>query len=505
MADAFQALTRYQLRDAILAYWNARYLAATGTPLQTQPGSPAYCEAEGIGVLCEPIQARALGVSDNIFPDTADTDSLDHHGTVDGVARKPATAAVEQVQINGTIGATVTFGSSMLQGSNGLAYKPSANADGTGASVVLNGSGQATIYATCTTLGTSGNLPSGTMVWSAIPANATSVVTILALQVTAADVESDTSYAQRILSRRRERPGGGNRADWKAWAESVSNVAEAYVYPLYHRTLGPNTLGAVTVIPLGLAPSSPSALSPNRMLTPTDVTHVESYIEGTADATGVAVANGNQLRPCVISPNDYSIELPSTTTQNVVVTATVSTGGIRVPTWVGTTFTTGGGSSSTVLNVTTNPLTAGVSAGDYIAVVNASMRGGYEYAQVANATSSTIVLTSAFSFTPGAGVSIIASCSNAPQIRDAILSVFDRLGPGDTSPTPSRFPAPSLIGPTTLYNSALVAAVMGVPGLPGALPGVSGVVSATVSTPAGNVTATAKQLIVPGSIQIIPA
>lgn len=504
----FVALNRYQIRDALLGFWNARYLAATGTPLQIQPGSPAYMEAEGVGVLCEPIQSRAATVANNIFPDTADTDSLNHHGTIDNVPRKSATAAVIQVQINGTALATVTFGTATIQGSNGLTYTPWQNSNGTGGSVTLDGSGHGTVYAICQTAGTVGNLTSGTMTWSSIPTNATSVITILQLFTTAVDVEGDPSYASRIVRNRQARPASGNRSDAEAWMESVKNVAEGYVYPLLQPTTTSGlVLGCWVGVPIGFAPSAPSNSTPSRLLTSGDVTNISNYIEGVADSQGnppgtPGVGTIQQLRPIVTSAGDYAIQLPFLTTQNVQMHVSLS--GISFPGWAP--FTTAGGSTNTVINLTSNP-TGIISVNDLVAVPDgsANVRGGYTLCTVASVGASSITVNSPGVVSPPVGgLTVYPAPSNWAAMRDAVLTIFDRLGPGDTTDTARRWPPQTVIGPGTLYTSALIAAIQGLPGLPGSLPGVSGVVSCSLVTPNANIVATPLQLIRPGTITFIP-
>lgn len=501
----FVALTRAQIRDSLLGYWSARYLAGTGTPLQIQYGSPAYMEADALGVIFESTQQRSATVANNIFPDTADTDSLLHHGAIDGIPQKQATPAVLLIQQLGTATQTITFGSSYYVGPNGLKYTPSANADGTGTSTVVGGGGTATVYATCTVAGTAGNLTSGTVVWSSTPANSNPTGNIAALQVTAADTESNASYSNRIVRNRQARPGSGNRSDVEAWLEAVANVGEGYVYPLLQPgTTSGTTLGCWTAIPLGAAPAvaGGGTVPSPRVLGAGDITNITGYIEGTNDALGLPATNPahgtiQQLRPATTAVGDYSVELPGTTTQNVQFHVTLS--GLTFP-FVGT-FTTAAGSSTTVINTSVDP-TGTVHNGDLVAFPDVTVRGGYALRTV-TVGASTLTVSPALGAIPGNGLTIYPAPANWAAMSAAVLSIMDRLGPGDTSPV-TRWPPVTTIGPSTLYQSALIAGVMGVPGLAGSLPGVSGVLSVTLITPNTDVTVTAKQLTIPGKITFVP-
>jgi len=54
--------------------------------------------------------------------------------------------------------------------------------------------------------------------------------TITTVDVTAEDEESLESFRRRVLNLQRKTSGGGNIADYRDWAESVSGVKRAYVY-----------------------------------------------------------------------------------------------------------------------------------------------------------------------------------------------------------------------------------------------------------------------------------
>jgi uncharacterized phage protein gp47/JayE len=495
---AFTPRTRAEIRSSILSYWNSRYLATKGTPLLTVQGSDAYMEADAIALVLEGYDARASAAVDEIFPDTASDDGVLHHAAVDGIDREAAVSAILEIEISGTPSATVTFGTSMLQTAGGVQYSVSASPTSSVGSVALDGSGDATVYGTCLTAGTDGNQEAlTTLTWSATPADASATATVVDTYTTGNDQEDVDDLAARVIARRRERPGAGNRADWRAWCEAVSEVSEAYVYPLLHPLHGAGTLGAVTVVVLGEAPDDPTDLTPSRVLDSSIEAIVEGYIEGDNDETGTVVADGEQLRPTTMMPVDYSVEVCTTTTQDVELQITLGSG-FEFP--FSGTYVCDIGCSVDNLNTTTDP-SGVVSVGDYIAVESGDpdVRGGYEIVLVDDVTGFSLGLATPLLAAPPAGRIVRPAPTNWGSMRDAVLEVFDRLGPGDTSPA-TRYPTPQELGPPVLYPNSLAAAVMGVPGLPGAAAGVSGVLDATCVTPAAAVTPAAKALIIPNNI-----
>ena len=77
--------------------------------------------------------------------------------------------------------------------------------------------------------------------------------------------------------------------------------------------------------------------------------------------------------------------------------------------------------------------------------------------------------------------------------QTTVFDYFDGLGPGDTT-TPARWPAQDVSGRATVYRSALA----------GRVTEVAGVLSASVTTPAGNVTPAQKTVVTLGTLLITP-
>ena len=78
-----------EIRDALLSYWAAEYLA-NGEVLLTAPGSDAYLLAGMIAIVQNACDVQALQVSRDILPDQASNGAIERFGYVYGVSRTPA-------------------------------------------------------------------------------------------------------------------------------------------------------------------------------------------------------------------------------------------------------------------------------------------------------------------------------------------------------------------------------------------------------------------------------
>jgi len=494
---AWTARKRAQIRDEYLADLSARY-ALAGTPIDVREGSHEYRIAECLALLLEPQEVQAQNNTNEILPDKASEAGVARHGFVEGVDREEATKAVLQVTVTGTPSATVTFGSSRPTSPSGLSYTASANADGTGTSVALDGSGNATAYVTCQTAGSDGNLAAGTtLTWSSTPANANPTLTVVDIAVPGEDQESKDSWALRIIEHRRERPAGANRASLKEWAETVNGVDAAYIYPLWHQTYGPGTRGAVTIVVLG--PPQGSNVTNTRILTGgTTETIVDGYIEGTNDESGNSTPRGTQLRPSALPSGSY-VTLPAIEViQDVTISLTMASDA-PFPWTVPTSYTV------TAYNSTTKEITlsadpAQVEVGDTIAVRDTGTRGKYSYGKVIGVNHGTNKVTMESTFAPTtvdttASGRIRPAPPSATSIRDAVFAYFDSLTPGDTSP-PSRWPIVDRDHPSVLFRQALAAAAISKSG--------GSVLSANTTTPGSDQTPAPRELYSLGELILSP-
>lgn len=164
-----------------------------------------------------------------IFPDTADTEMLEHHCAVRKIFRKAAVSAGGTVVATGQAGLTIPAGL-VLQHADGRAYLSTAP-------VEIDFAGHATVSVSAVLAGEAGSMPAGQpMTWQSPPLGVDGAV--VANQISGGtDVESDPSLLARLLELIQRPPAGGNKYDFKRWALEVPGVTAAYVYPL-RRGLG---------------------------------------------------------------------------------------------------------------------------------------------------------------------------------------------------------------------------------------------------------------------------
>lgn len=154
---------------------------------------------------------------------TATGSDLDRIGNNYGVVRKPAEAAEFTITLPATTGTIIPLNTNFVGDANGLRYF--SNTAATAAA------GIATILVTAQEVGSSGNLdPGDTLTISTQIPGAETVATIITVDNTGADEESDESYRSRVLSVIRTQGGGGNAADYRTWSEEVAGVKRAYPY-----------------------------------------------------------------------------------------------------------------------------------------------------------------------------------------------------------------------------------------------------------------------------------
>lgn len=483
------------IRDQLLAYWASEY-AAAGEVLLTTAGSDAFIMAAMIAVVQNACDVQAQQVARDILPDQASDSAIARFGYVYGIARLPGVASRETVTVTGTPSATITIpAGSTLSWTDGTLYQS------TSTSVTLSGGGSGTINVTATTTGLETTRTVGdTLTWQSAPAGLNPTGVVASVVTAGDDAETFQQWAQRIVSRLRERPASGNRADWAAWVQAYTalDIQSVYVYPLVQPvTDTPLTLGCVTVVAVG--PAQGDSVTNSRVLggSPgSPLTEVIEYIEGTRTATGLVTATGTQLRPVTMSADDFTVdaidELPQAVTVFITVNGanafpfsfTATVGGTSTPTSLvltGADYTTG------ATNLTNQPVllevgTAAYRGGIYRVVLPSS--GVYA------AGDTTFTLPTALPATPTG--TLRAPPGNWNEIRTAVFDYFDNLGPGDVSPA-YRWPSEDNGARATVYPSALAATVMSA----------SGVLSAAVTVPAAAVIPAPKQVVTLGLLTIV--
>lgn len=208
----YQAIRDAILRDIV----NQLPAAAVGAD------SDYAMRAAAVGAAIEGNYQHQQWIVRQIFPDTADSEYLEHHCSLRGLTRKLATVAAGTITFSGTPGSAVLIGTE-AKTAGGIAYL-------TTASGTIGGGGTATIAAQASAAGSAGNqAPATTLTLTAAPAGVLSAATI-ATMTSGTDVETDAALLARLLFDLRNPPCGGAAHDYYTWAMSVDGVAAAYVF-----------------------------------------------------------------------------------------------------------------------------------------------------------------------------------------------------------------------------------------------------------------------------------
>lgn len=497
---AFTGRSRETIRSELLASWAANY-ASRGETLQTSAGSDAYLMASAFAVQMEGIEAQAEQTALDILPDTASAEALDRHAFVDGIARRSGFTARLSVTVTSGVATTFTIpAGTRMSFSDGTPYVVES------ASVTTSGgppSGTITVRAT--EAGITGTRVIGdVLTFATAPSGLNPTGTVASVLRQGTDAESDEDLATRIIARRRERPGSGNRADWASWVEAYTGteITQTFVYPLLAPPVSfpgagtPSTPGCVTVVAVG--PAQGDSVT-NTRIVPTDdastrtagaqLTRIEDYIEGDRlpDGTDVSDTPNDALRPVTVTPGNYCVQAISVSAENVVIDVVVSFANILQ--WSGTMTIVSASSSTLVVSGDHTDkvgmrIIANIGTGNY--------RGGFKLFTLGAGSFDSIDTTFTMSDATIATATgtVYPGHGNFSAMRTAALGYFDALGPGDTSPA-SRWPTEDDTSRARLYITALAAAINGA----------EGVLSAETTTPAADVSPAAKTVVTLGTFR----
>ncbi|EGJ49058.1 baseplate J/gp47 family protein [Desulfocurvibacter africanus] len=226
-----------------------------------------------------------------IIPDTAETEFMERHASIWGIARKPATRAAGLAIFTGTDGSVIPSGT-LLQRSDNAQYSTAEEGW-----IV---SGQAAVLVQAQALGTAGNAAQGVKFSLVSPvAGVQSQATVAAGGLTGgADSESDNALRARLLARLRRTPQGGAEHDYEAWALAVPGVTRCWVSP---REMGAGTVSVRIMMDEAYLDGIPQ---------PADLQAVQDYIESLRPVT----ADVYVLAPSPL-PVDISVRVVPDTPQ----------------------------------------------------------------------------------------------------------------------------------------------------------------------------------------------
>jgi len=151
------------------------------------------------------------------------TDGLDDLGEDRSIIRDPATSFQFTIEVPGTNGVIVPPTYTWVNPNTGILYFASS-------SVTVAG-GIASIALTSDELGSVGNMVvSETLSISSLLPGLSDTGTIVSIEQTAEDEQTDESYREEILADQRTICGGGNAVDYRKWSNVVSGVVQSYPY-----------------------------------------------------------------------------------------------------------------------------------------------------------------------------------------------------------------------------------------------------------------------------------
>ena len=474
------ARSRDEIRDALLATWSTRY-RARGDELATDRDSHAFAEAESIASVLEALEITAQANALAVLIGRAHGRALDRFAEDDGTARKAATTARRHVAVTGPLSTTTALSGEYFTSSSGQRFNPIASDGSALTSITTDGSGTATILVECSVVGILGNVATGaTLTWSSPPSGFASTAAVSATTTNRRDgtaQERDADLKLRLLDRRRERPASGNRSDWREKVREVSEVADAFVYPLarppasYPGASTPQKIGCVTVLAVGAARTNIDSPTDTRFAVGGAAsaglrcTQLEDFVEGDRDATLAETSLGTQWRPVAMPQDNYCIKTPRQQTQNVEVR--IKLGASRPFAWTyDATFEVYSTSTSTSL-VVNGDHTAKAGKAALVCVGASLVSGGYKQVTLPSGSYNGGTGRTTFDLTatplggaPVTSSTVLPSFPDWVAAKTSIVQYFDGLGPGEYtgSPTESlRFPPPEQTAPSTLYPSALCA------------------------------------------------
>jgi len=295
----------------------------------------------------------------------------------------------------------------------------------------------------------------------------------------ATDEESDDELRARLLSWKQYPPGGGNYGHYKNYAEGVGGCEKAYTY---HHFRGVGTVDVVVLGP-GVDDDNPTG---DRF---------------SVDEDAVWTELDTEVRPCTadidVAPGAGGTGVSIATAQAEPVDISVTENEGYETDWSGAFTVTGIDVTFKQITVTADP-TATIPDGARILVnvqvgtvwipcvrtVASTVAGPPHYVNVTEALPSSTHDPAANGLLPGG--------PGTENQLEAILMLFDRLTPGDTSPA-TRRPVPSSVHPEDLLLADIFDAVQSL----------DSVKNMTVTTPVADVTPTgAKYLIRNGKVYI---
>lgn len=207
--------------------------------------SDNYIRATAVASAIEGLYQHQQWIVKQIFPDTAQTELLDRHAGLHSLSRKPAAAAAGSITFSGTPGSAIGIGVE-AKTADGLAFVTTQSGN-------IGAGGTVDLAAQAALPGAAGNVAAGTALTLTAPSAGVASAAVVVGMSGGVGTESDASLLARLLDVLRNPPAGGNAYDYLRWANEVSGVESAYVYPLRRG------LGTVDIAIIAAGTALPSA------------------------------------------------------------------------------------------------------------------------------------------------------------------------------------------------------------------------------------------------------
>lgn len=257
---------------------------------------------------------------------------------------------------------------------------------------------------------------------------------VIVLELTGGgDVESDDELRARLLAWMAERPGSGNRADYRQWARETPGIriADAFVYPSYRG------LGTVDVIPFGVAGARITGTAVNQRifahLEERGSFHDDKLVVQLTEPTAIAI--------------DIDIDPASGYERD----------------WNGTYTVAGADTDHRIIELGAAP--NAIEIGDRVLIQTDTVFPRlWQRTVVGKLTSpNRVILDEPLPEAPTASSTMRPGGPLAQPAIDAIASMTDDLGPGDTMDA-ARYPTPGQAYPHGLLRARITDVVMDLDG-----------------------------------------
>lgn len=207
---------------------NAKYTALRAKHKDTTPllekatvKSIFYAFAASLGSIWQ----QSVWIYKQCFPQTCGLPALKFWGNLVGVDYKDGVSANLSIQLDEVTAASLSSGTVYKDLETGLIFKT--------VSQVAAENGIIITSVECTTSGTVGNIPVGTVLNIANPLDGIpSTATVIDITITGTEDEEVEDYRKRVLFKFRNKSQCGSILDYFVWATEVSGIVDAFVYVL---------------------------------------------------------------------------------------------------------------------------------------------------------------------------------------------------------------------------------------------------------------------------------